>query len=245
MTARVKSTICRCVSPLPFAWQRAAVFALDFAQPMLDRTRRRLKWWQTLPGLRAPLHVVCGDIERLPLASASVGLVWSNLALQWVHDLPRALGEMHRVLEPGGLLMFSTFGPDTLHELRRAYQGADASTHVNRFIDMHDIGDMLVAAGFADPVMDMERITVTYDEVRALMRDLKAIGAHNATRGRPEGLSARSVLQAVERNYEALRRDGKLPATFEIVYGHAWKPEARVSPTGHPVIELKTVNGKR
>lgn len=218
----------------------AAVIALDFAQAMLNRARRRLRWWQTLPGLRAPLHVVCGDIEHLPLASASVGLVWSNLALQWVHDLPRALSEMHRVLAPGGLLMFSTFGPDTLKELKRAYEGTDRHTHVNRFVDMHDIGDMLVVAGLADPVMDMEQLVLTYGEVRALMRDLKAIGAHNATRGRPGALSGRSVLQAVERNYEAFRRDGKLPATFEVIYGHAWKPEPRLSPTGRPVIEIKS-----
>ena len=135
--------------------------------------------------------------------------------------------------------MFSTFGPDTLKELRRAYEGTDGRTHVSRFIDMHDIGDMLVAAGYADPVMDMEQLTLTYDDVRALMRDLKAIGAHNATRGRPSGLTAKSVLRNVERNYESLRRDGKLPATFEVVYGHAWKPQPRVSPTGRRVIDIK------
>jgi malonyl-CoA O-methyltransferase len=146
---------------------------------------------------------------------------------------------MQRVLAPGGLLMFSTFGPDTLKELRSAYEGTDGRTHVNRFVDMHDIGDMLVAAGYADPVMDMEKITLTYADVRALMRDLKVIGAHNATRGRPDALSGKSLLQAVERNYEAFRREGRLPATFEVVYGHAWKPEARVSPTGHRVIEVK------
>jgi malonyl-CoA O-methyltransferase len=143
------------------------------------------------------------------------------------------------VLEPAGLLMFSTFGPDTLKELRHAYEGTDGRTHVSRFIDMHDIGDMLVAAGYADPVMDMEQLTVTYEDVRALMRDLKAMGAHNATRGRPAGLSAKSLLQTVERNYEAFRCAGRLPATFEIVYGHAWKPERRVSPTGHRVIDIK------
>jgi malonyl-CoA O-methyltransferase len=221
----------------------ASLIALDVAHGMVERARRRTKWWQRLPGLRPPLHAVCGDIERLPLASACVGLVWSNLALQWVNDLPRAMREFHRVLAPAGLLMFSTFGPDTLKELRRAYEGTDGHTHVNRFIDMHDIGDMLVAAGFADPVMDMEQLTLTYADVRSLMRDLKAIGAHNATQGRPGGLSPRSLLDAVERNYETLRRDGKLPATFEVVYGHAWKPAPRVSPTGKPVIEIKTAPG--
>ena len=221
----------------------AAIVALDLAHAMLGRSLRRVRWWQTLPGLRPPLHAVCADLESLPLAREAVGFVWSNLALQWVNDLPRALAELNRVIAPGGLLMFSTFGPDTLRELRSAYEGTDGRTHVNRFVDMHDIGDMLVGAGYADPVMDMERITLTYGDVRALMKDLKAIGAHNATRGRPAGLSSKSVLRAVERNYEACRRDGRLPATFEIVYGHAWKPEARVSPTGHRVIDIRAGGG--
>ena len=124
-------------------------------------------------------------------------------------------------------------------ELRRAYDGTDGRTHVSPFVDMHDIGDMMVAAGYADPVMDMEHITLTYADVRALMHDLKAIGARNATLGRPAGLSTKSSLRAVERNYEAFRSGGRLPATFEVVYGHAWKPEARRSAGGHPVIELR------
>jgi malonyl-CoA O-methyltransferase len=215
----------------------ARIVALDIARSMLVRGRERISWWKGLLTRRP--HAVCGDIERLPLAAASIGMVWSNLTLQWVNEPQRVFAEMQRVLSPGGLLMFSTFGPDTLKELRRAYQGADRYTHVHRFIDMHDIGDMLVGSGFADPVMDMECITLTYDDVRQLMRELKAIGAHNVTRGRPPGLSGKSLLATVARNYEAFRRDGKLPATFEVVYGHAWKPQARLGPTGRPVIEIK------
>jgi malonyl-CoA O-methyltransferase len=225
------------VSGLMSRYPGRAVVALDLAHAMVDHVLRRRRWWQVLPGLRPPLHAVCADLERLPLAPEAVGLVWSNLTLQWMNDLPRVFSEMLRVLEPGGLLMFSTFGPDTLKELRQAY--TDRYTHVNRFIDMHDIGDMLVAAGYADPVMDMEHVTLTYDTVRTLMRDLKAIGAHNATRGGPTGLSGKALLRSVEDNYEAQRRDGKLPATFEVVYGHAWKPLRRVSPTGHRVVEIK------
>lgn len=228
------------VQPLLARYPGASLIVLDLSHAMVERARRRVRWWQALPGWRRAPHAVCGDIERLPLAPLSIGLAWSNLALQWVNDLPGALRELHRVLAPEGLVMFSTFGPDTLKELRSAYADTDGRTHVNRFVDMHDIGDMLLAAGFADPVMDMERLTLTYADVRALMRDLKAIGAHNATQGRPAGLSARSLLEAVERNYEAFRRDGKLPATFEIVYGHAWKPAPRVGPAGKPVIEIKT-----
>lgn len=215
------------------------LIALDLAMPMVQRARTRCRWWQALPGMRPPLHGVCADLERLPLASGQVGLAWSNLALQWIDDLPRAFAEFYRVLAPGGLLMFSTFGPDTLKELRHAFQGTDGRTHVSRFVDMHDLGDMLLAAGYADPVMDMEQLTVTYPTVRALMRDLKAIGARNATVGRPAGLSRKSVLREVEQHYEVLRRDGQLPATYEVVYGHAWKPQLRRGPEGQRVIEIK------
>jgi malonyl-CoA O-methyltransferase len=169
--------------------------------------------------------------------------VWSNVVLQWIREPLRAFTEALRVLEPGGLFMFSTFGPDTLKELREAYQGIDPYAHVNRFVDMHDLGDMLLHAGFADPVMDMEHITVTYADVRALMRDLKAIGAHTVTGNRRSGMSGRAVLQAVERRYETWRHDGRLPATFEVVYGQAWKPEPRVTAAGRPIIAIKTGQG--
>lgn len=225
------------LAALAARFPRARIVALDFAIAMLQRARGRLPWWKRLLG-SAPL-LVCGDIEALPLRGESVDLVWSNLALQWVNEPPRVFAELKRVLAPGGLLMFSTFGPDTLKELRSAYQGVDGHTHVNRFFDMHDLGDMLVAAGFADPVMDMEYITLTYPDVRQLMRELKAIGAHNVTHGRPAGLSSKSTLAKVARNYETFRRDGRLPATFEVVYGHAWKPRPRVGPSGRPVIDIK------
>jgi malonyl-CoA O-methyltransferase len=108
---------------------------------------------------------------------------------------------------------------------------------------MHDVGDALVACGFADPVMDMEVVTLTYADVRELMRDLKAIGAHNATRGRPSALAGKSLLAKVARNYEPARREGRLPATFEVIYGHAWKPAPRIGPTGRPVIDIKPRSG--
>ncbi|MGQ0748930.1 MAG: malonyl-ACP O-methyltransferase BioC [Betaproteobacteria bacterium] len=218
-------------------YPRVKLVALDIALAMLDRGRRRLPRWKRIFGQTA--LPVCGDMERLPFGEAAFGMLWSNLALQWVNDLRAALTEMRRVLAPGGLLMFSTFGPDTLRELREAYRDTDRHTHVNRFVDMHDIGDLLVHAGFGDPVMDMEQFTLAYDDVRQLMRELKAIGAHNVTLGRRGGLAGRAQLAAVTRNYEGLRRDGKLPATFEVVYGHAWKPLPRSGPGGRPVIEIR------
>lgn len=200
--------------------------ALDIARPMLQQAMRHVpllnQWLTTLTG-NARQTPVCADIEQLPLASDSVDLCWSNLAIQWCNDLDGAFSEMYRVLRPEGLLTFSTFGPDTLIELR---QSAEKShTHVSRFIDMHDIGDALMRAGFSAPVMDVERFTLTYDDALGVMRDLKAIGANNATAGRPRGLEGRAFLTRLAQQYECFRQaDGKLPATYEVIYGHAWKP---------------------
>jgi malonyl-CoA O-methyltransferase len=223
-------------------YPRSRVVALDLALAMARRSLARRPWWKGLLGGHR-LAAVCGDIERLPFATGCAGMVWSNLALQWMTEPKRAFSEMYRVLAPGGLLLFSSFGPDTLKELRAAFQPADRHTHVHRFIDMHDLGDLLVAGGFADPVMDMEVVTLTYSGVRELMHDLKAIGARNTALGRRTGLSGKTMLEQVGRNYEAFRRDGRLPATFEVVYGHAWKPAPRTSPTGHPVIDIKPHSG--
>lgn len=219
-------------------YPKASVLALDIACAMLQRSQKHMprRW---LPFLPRPITHVCGDIERVPVKSSSIGMVWCNLALQWANQPQRAFAEMHRVLQPGGLFMFSTFGPDTLKELRQSYAGTDGYSHVHRFIDMHDLGDMLVATGFATPVMDMEQITMTYSDVTSLMRDLKSIGAHNVTCGRRQGLTAKSQLQAVTRNYERFRHEGRLPATFEVVYGHAWKPEAMRMDDGRKVIKLE------
>ncbi len=202
-------------------YPRAEVLALDFALPMLAHARRRGRW------LRRP-RCLCGDLDQLPLASHSVDLVFSNAAIQWSMDPAGALAEMHRVLRPGGLLMFSSFGPDTLQELRAAWHEVDGYAHVHGFVDMHDYGDMLLSAGMADPVMDAERIVLTYADTRALMRDLKAIGASNAASDRVRALTGRERLAAFTRAYERFRdRDDRLPATYEVVYGHAWAVEQR------------------
>lgn len=222
-------------------YPKARIVALDLAPAMLRATRARVPRWKSF--FAPPLGVVCGDIEALPLASGSVGLAWSNLALQWVSDLPRTFAGLYRVLAPGGLLMFSTFGPDTLKELRAAYAQVDGHAHVNRFADLHDIGDMLVKAGYADPVMDMEPFTLTYADVPALMRDLKAIGANTVTEGRAQGLMSRARLKALQAAYEPLRSMGKLPATYEVVYGHAWKPMPRVTASGKRIIDIKAAEG--
>lgn len=210
-------------------YPRSQVVAVDIAHTMHLQARPPLpRWQQWLPlPRRAVTHYVGGDAEQLPLREACIDMIWSNLTIQWCNDLKQTFAESRRVLKSGGLLMFSTFGPDTLKELKQAFKAADKFSHVNRFTDMHDIGDLLVHSGFATPVMDMEYITLTYDDVMGVLRDLKAIGAHNVTAGRQQGLTGKGIWQQVMAQYETFRHAGKLPATFEVVYGHAWKPEPR------------------
>lgn len=209
-------------------YRAAQVVALDLAPGMLQEAGRR----QTL--LRR-FRRVCADAAALPLGTASVDLVFSNLMLQWCNDPDAVFGECRRVLKPGGLLTFSTFGPDTLVELRRAWAAADdGHTHVNRFIDMHDLGDALVRSGLAEPVLDVERYTLTYATARDLMRDLKAIGAHNATAGRPRGLTGKGAFRRMAAEYEGHRREDRLPATYEVVFGQAWAPVSPSRTRGAP-----------
>lgn len=207
----------------------ARMLAVDVAQAMHLQARPPVSWWRQLSARKNQTSYVAGDMEQMPFKDSCTGLVWSNLTLQWCNDIKQTFSEVHRVLQTSGLFMFSTLGPDTLKELRHAFGKVDSYSHVNRFVDMHDVGDILVHCGFATPVMDMEYITLTYDDPISVMRDLKAIGAHNVTGGRRRGLSGKTSWQAVLNRYEALRNGGKLPATFEVIYGHAWKPESRKS----------------
>lgn len=201
-------------------YPRASLISIDFALPMLEQLPSRQPW---LRRLLSPPSRVCADAESLPLAADSVDLIFSSLMLQWCDDLDRVFAECRRVLRPGGLISFATFGPDTLTELRQAWAEVDGHTHVNGFIDMHDVGDALSRAGFDDPVMDAEHIRLTYSDVRSLMRDIKGVGAHNATRGRARGLTGPGALRAVEAAYERFRdAEGRLPLSYEVVYGHAW-----------------------
>lgn len=206
---------------------RARLVALDVAHAMLARARIETPWWaRHLSFLGdADIGYVCGDAEHLPLNAGSVGMVWSSLALQWC-DVNRVFAESHRVLEPGGLLIFSTLGPYTLVELRTAFDGADRYNHVNRFTGIEEVGEALAQNGFLAPGIHVECITLTYDDVAGVMRDLKAIGAHNVTGGRRHGLTGKSAWRRVVNNYEAFRRNGKLPATFQVLYGHGFKARA-------------------
>ncbi len=205
----------RFAARLKSRYRRSAVIALDLAPGMLREAARHQRFLRRF-------ERVCADAARLPLQSASVDIVFSSLMLQWCDPLDDALAEVRRVLKPQGLFLFSTFGPDTLKELRAAWAEADTYNHVNRFLDMHDVGDALVRAGLVEPVLDVDRLQVAYADALTLMRDLKSIGARNTTAGRPRSLAGRARLQRVLDAYESFRKDGKLPATYEIVYGAAW-----------------------
>ena len=216
-------------------YSSARVIALDLSESMLNKARKRGRW------LRRPA-VVCGNSQQLPLADASIDMVYSSLSLQWCDEPEKAFAEIRRVLKPDGVLLFSTFGPDTLKELRASWASVDSSHHVHAFMDMHDIGDIIVQAGLQEPVMEREVITLTYESARDVMRDLKYIGASNALQTRSRGLVGRHRFEQVEQAYEQWRVEGRLPASYEVVYGTAWSGQ-----TAHPGMATISIEdiGKR
>jgi len=212
-------------------YKKSRVLSMDIAPRMLQVARSKSGWLNNswINKCFGNQAYICGDAEFLPFADNSVDLIISNLTLQWCGELERTFAEFKRVLKPEGLLMFSSFGPDTLKELRESWRMADTNTdsnqesmHVNDFIDMHDMGDALLRAGLSDPVMDVDNITLTYSDVYQLMRELKALGAHNVANARRHSLTGKTRLKNMVSAYENYRNDGLLPATYEVVYGHAW-----------------------
>ncbi|MGY3041029.1 malonyl-CoA O-methyltransferase [Rhodanobacter sp. TND4EL1] len=204
-------------------YPKAEVIAIDLALPMLQAAKQHNSWLK-------PFRRVCAEATALPLADHSVDVLYSNLCFQWVDDLPALFGECMRVLKPGGFMAFSSFGPDTLMELRAAWAEADQQAHVARFLDMHDVGDAMLTAGLRDPVLDVFRYTLTYSEPRKLLEELQGLGATNADRARARGLTGKTAYQRMLAAYEAKRMvDGRIPATWEVVSAHAWGP-----PVGQP-----------
>ena len=235
------------LSLLKARFPRARQLGLDLAHAMASQAQARqasAPGWRRLFSREVPARLLCADMECLPLRKDSLDMVWSSLALQWVGEPDTAFREAHRVLKPEGLFLFATFGPDTLMELRAASADLDGHQHVNRFIDMHDLGDALVHAGFSNPVMEMERLTLTYEALPGLLRDLKAIGAHTVLENRRAGLMGKAEWRRLTDNYERFRRDGRLPATYEVVYGHAWAGTKDRLEDGRQVIQWK-IAGKR
>lgn len=214
----------RNLSLLAKRYPKAQLVALDIATEMVQQSRANyrknegLKRW--LPTTSKPIYIA-GDAENLPLAENSIDLVFANLTLQWC-DPRISFAEIQRVLKPDGLLMFTSLGPDTLTELRQAWASVDDYPHVNMFYDMHDVGEAMMEAGLAEPVLDTDHYTLTYETSMALMKDLKVLGASNVNSERRRGLTAKKAFKTVAETYEQFRNDGLLPATYEVVYGHAW-----------------------
>jgi malonyl-CoA O-methyltransferase len=197
-------------------YARARIIQLDIADRMLMTSRRHD------PRFFSRHSYVCADGEHLPLAPAAIDLVYSNLMLQWSQDPDRLFRELSAALRPDGLLVFATLGPDTLRELRDSWAAVDDQAHVHTFIDMHDLGDALIRAGFSDPVMEVEMVTLSYSNLSALVNDLKGLGASNINRDRRRTLTGKSRYLQMEAEYEKRRDNGMLPASYELIYGHAW-----------------------
>ncbi|SMM99912.1 Biotin synthesis protein BioC [uncultured Candidatus Thioglobus sp.] len=194
-------------------FSKSQLICLDFAQESL----------KTNPSI----NKLCADANHLPLADNSVDMIVSSLMMQWCPELGQLFSECHRVLKNEGLILFSTFGPDTLKELKKSWSVVDNNTHVNTFTDMHDIGDQMLQNGFQSPVMEMETLTLTYESVTDLFQDLKSIGAQTVEK-RTKSLTGKGKFQSMIKMYESYRKDGKLPATYEVIYGHAWKKTSKV-----------------
>lgn len=238
------------LSTLQKRFPQATLFGLDAAPPMLEQAQRHqhaarsamsrlLQQW--VPSARnkdASAGLLCGNFSQLPLAANAVDVVWSNLALHWHPQPDQVFVEWRRVLRTDGLLMFSCFGPDTFKEVRAAFAAVDNEPHTLPFVDMHDFGDMLVNAGFSTPVMDMETLTVTYGSVDKLLADVRAWGG-NPLDSRRRGLMSRHAWQRVRQALEQNRRsDGTIPLTFEVIYGHAFRPAPRKTASGEAIIRF-------
>ncbi len=220
-------------------FRRATVTAADIAAPMLAVARGRSRFWRRIRCVEA-------DARALPFEDASFDLVFSNLMLQWLQPPDAALREIRRVLKPGGLLLLSSFGPETLQELRAAWAAADDGVHVNDFVDVHDLGGAMQRAGFSEPVLDVDRHLRCYPDARALMRELKALGAHNVDARRARGLTGRAAYGRMLAAYERLRVPAGLPATWQVVHAVGWardEPPAAAASDGEVRIGVDTLRG--
>ena len=234
----------RAVAGLRKRFRGARLIAIDLSTAML-RQMPRSRFGLT----PRRVNKVCADAAALPLADASVDVIFSNLCLPWCPDPDAAIGEFRRVLKPRGLLLFSSLGPDTLRELRDAWAAVDRDAHVHRFFDMHDIGDALVRAGLGEPVLDVERFTLTYPNLNAVTDDLKAVGARNSASGRFNGLTGRNRFGQFAAEFEKCRTDGRLPLTCEVVFGTAWAAASSRPDRGSGSAEIRvaidTIGGRK
>ena len=220
-------------------YPQACVVSMDLAENMLLKTRAKItpaglvnKFKGLLNPQRQPKEqFVCADAEQLPFADASIDLIFSNLTIQWCFDLSHLFNEFRRVLKPGGFMLFTTFGTETLKELRASWSEVSDKVHVNDFVDIHDIGDALYNVQAENPVMDSEKIILNYPSVKQILLELKAVGAHNHNRGREPALTGKKRLQAMYQAYEQFRTADGYPLTYEVLYGHAWNPRTPMQNT--------------
>ncbi len=226
-----------CTVELAQRFPNAQIIGIDFAEQMLNFATSGIN-----------INYQCENAEHTSLADQSIDFVFANLLLHWC-DMKALFAEVKRVLKPNGLLLFSTLGPDTLQELRYCWRQVDKLTHVHQFTDMHDIGDLLLEMKFADPVMDMEFLTTTFPDAESLMYSLKMAGAHNVNVNRPKHLMGKQKLEKVVEAYEQFRdEDNLIPATFEVIYGHAWQPDLSqrqsIDADGHAHIPINLIKIK-
>jgi malonyl-CoA O-methyltransferase len=213
-----------CARALQRRYKGARILGVDIAQQMLYAARNKTRWFSRQ-------RFICADTEHLPLVDGAADMIVSNLTLEWC-DVDAVLAEFIRVLRPGGLLMFTSFGANTLHELRAAWQAVDQRPHVHTFVDLHDLGDALVRTGFVEPVMDAEFFRLTYPDVMAALRELKALGAHNVNRHRHRGLTGKTLFARFRSVWERAADGGPIPTSYEAIYGHAWAPVQRARSQG-------------
>jgi len=198
----------------------AHIISIDLAHGMLGRARSKKSWLSKNSFAQA-------DARALPLPNECIDVVFSNMLLPWFDDPGPAFTEIARVLRKGGVFAFATLGPDSLLEIRRAWRQVDDGVHVNRFPDMHDLGDGLVNAGLSDPVLDVDRLSVSYTSCAQLFADLTAVGARNSLEGRATGLTGRERFAAMTR---VLNDTGSIALDLELVYGHCWGAGPRNDP---------------
>ncbi len=207
---------------------KARLIAVDIARDMLRQARRRKAWL-------AKTSYVQADACALPFADESVDVIFSNQMLPWIADLDALFGEVARVLRKGGVFAFASLGPDSLLEIRRAWREVDDGAHVSLFPDMHNLGDGLVNAGLRDPVLDVDRLAVSYGNSESLMKDLSAVGARNAVAERFSALTGKTRFQAMITALDALANDGRITLDLELVYGHCWGAGPKMDPANYRI----------
>ncbi len=230
-------------------FKQAQLYAVDIAVPMLHQARAQAPrgFWLFSQSRH---FFVAAAAQALPFANQSVDLLISNLMLQWCNDFHKVFQEFARVLKPDGVLLFSTLGPDSLKQLRQAWANVDDYSHVNRFLDMHELGDGLLASGLTNPVMDVDWLTYHYPDVKSVVKNIRGIGGHNVLAGRSRGLTGKNKWQQMTTAYEALRQTEGLPLSYEVVYGHALGCQLNaVSPQsnagGATVIPISAIKGRK